>query len=146
MRFFPAARPPRDVVLGLERRTFARSSRIESDGESSIQIGSPEVRRRLRQLAPVAGREARPRTLADVDPRLGADHAVGELLARHLEREDDDAVPRVLPALVRVARELSAARLRDVGGDVEDEARLAHAGARGDDREVPVVEAGGEWS
>ena len=64
---------------------------------------------------------------------------IGELLARHLEREDADAEARLLPLdAVRLARRgPGAATVRGdatLTREVEDEAGLAHAGARGDDR------------
>ena len=87
-----------------------RSSRIESAGVSSTQmVRLPRCDAACVSLLQSLGVEHARAHLAHVDPRLRAEHAVGDLLARHLEREDDDAVARLLPALVRVAARSRAA-------------------------------------
>ena len=124
--------------LGPKLEERERGAVVDPDRELREPSG------RLRELAPVGGREVPGAQVPDVDPRLGAEHAVGELLARHFEREDRHSPPRLLPAVVRVVGRLVGRRHRHVDGDVEDEAGLPHAGACGDDREVPGVKPGGD--
>src|ERR1700690_4496898 len=104
-------------------------------------VEARQMRRRLRQFAPVAGRQHSGAHAAHVDLRLRAEHAVTDLLSRHLEREDHDPGARLLPALVRVACALELLRARDIRCDVEDEARFAHPRASRDNRQLAVVEA-----
>ena len=74
------------------------------------------------------------------DLALLGDHAGGELVGRHFEREEaDDAA---VDGLVRAVRPLPEfVGLGDVEGDVGGERGLAHAGAAGDDHEIGRLQA-----
>jgi hypothetical protein len=77
--------------------------------------------RRLREVAELARREVPGADARQVDARLAAQHAEGELLLRHLKREDRDTSP---------------AAERGIGRDVERERRLSHARPRRDDDQI----------
>src|SRR5580692_12937851 len=95
----------------------------------------------LGQLAPVARSEHPGSNTTDVDAGFGTKHAVDDLLARHLEREDHDTVSGLLPAFVWIARAFELLRTGNVDGHVEHEARLAHAWPCRNNRELTVVQA-----
>src|SRR5690606_1094684 len=63
---------------------------------------------------------------AEVDERLAAQHALDELLLRHLEREDSDG---------RLLRD------RRMQAHIHAERRLAHRGTRRDDHQVTLLKA-----
>jgi hypothetical protein len=114
-----------------------------SAGESSTHRQAPEERRSVRQLVPLLRTEVAGAHLRNVDAPFAADHAVCDLLARHFEREHDDADALLVPATTRVAVLRGLGR-RDVDGHVENEAGLSHAGTRGDDGEIAVVQSCGQ--
>ena len=73
-------------------------------------------------------------------PRLGGEDAVGELLGRHLEREEaDDAALALI--LRRAGEDALEALAGDGEGDIGGEGGLAHGGARGKDGEIALAEA-----
>ena len=84
---------------------------------------------RLHQLAVVVGREVAAAQAVRVDPRLGGEQADEQLLRRHLQAEEAD---RHRPLAVE----------RDVLGDVQHEAGLAHRRPRRDDHHVARLQAG----
>ena len=123
-------------VLGLQApRLGAELEHVEAGGVVDEDVGLLEDAGRLHELGVVVRREAAGAELVGADARRGAHEAFAELLGAHLQAEDGD-------------RALAAAGRDALGGDVlrdvEREARLADAGARGEDDEVGLLEAAGE--
>jgi hypothetical protein len=79
-----------------------------------------------RQLRPLVGRQLALVQASRVDAALGAHQPAGHLLTRHLEREHGDR-----PLLADA----------DVGGHVQRQRGLPHAGAGGQDQQVRVLKA-----
>ncbi len=111
------------------RRALERISSRVSAGVSSIQIGQPESTpaARASMVKSESLNSAPPHPLA-VDPGLGAQHPLHQLLLRHLQREDRDASLRLD---------------RGVGRDVEAEGGLPHGRPSGDDDQLRPLEPRG---
>ena len=84
-----------------------------------------ELLRGLIDVGPLLGTDAAHAEVADRDHGVRADQALGDFLARHLEREEANGV----------------ARGGGVERQVEGERRLTHGGAGADDDELALAEA-----
>jgi hypothetical protein len=118
-----------EAMLGLEAaRARAHVEHGHAGGLVDEDRRVVELARGDRDRPPVAVGEVAAAQLREVGPRLRAQQALDELVARHFEAEHAD---------------LAAVQERRVLGDVERERRLAHARAAGDDDEIARLQAGG---
>ena len=108
------------AALGVHVRNGKRRIVVDAD------IGRADGRGRSADAPPLVRRELAGQQLLAVDQTLTREQTGRELLARHFEREHRDRL---------------AGRLADVQRDVERKARLAHAGARGDEDQLARVQA-----
>ena len=124
------------------RRTFDRSSRIDSVALSSTQTLSV-----LRCAAACVSLLQSLGASIPVRTRLTSTRASEQsmrltICSRGISSEKmTTAYPGSCQRSFGIARALELLRAGDVDRDVQDEARLAHAGARRDDRQLAVVQA-----
>src|ERR1019366_1436612 len=98
------------VVLGLEPADLGPQLEDREAGHVvNPDRERAEVRRGLGEPAPILRAQTALTNLADVDLALRANHTIGDLLSRHLEREDSDAGARFLPSLGRLGGERAVA-------------------------------------